>query len=140
MAGKKVSFQFAGVAELKNTLNEVGLALDDREPAVKQIILGPAQKMRDNAKSLAPYRTGNLRDAVYASVGGVKQRGVIMGVRERKAPYAGFVEFGTSKMPAHPFFRPALLTMFSSYVADLAPGVQKLIEDTAAKNAYRPPG
>jgi HK97 gp10 family phage protein len=135
----KVTFQWQGVEELKKNFEKVGVAIDDKDPELKAVLLKPAQAMRDNAKSLAPKKTGNLAAAIYASVGGAKQRGVLMGVRIRKAPYAYFVETGTSKMPAQPYFRPALLRMAGTFVNDIQPGVKQFIEKTSAKNAYHPP-
>ncbi len=50
------------------------------------------------AKSIAPKRTGLLRDSIRPSLLGV----------EARVPYAKFVEFGTRKMKAQPFLRPAI--------------------------------
>jgi HK97 gp10 family phage protein len=139
MAKPKVIFQWDGVEELKKALLAVGASLDDRNDDIKTVILeGAALKMRDNARNLAPVKTGLLRKSIYASKGGAKQRGVLMGVR-KAAFYAHWIEFGTSKMPAHPFFRPALLAMTNTFAQDIAPGIGKIVEATAAKNAYHPP-
>jgi HK97 gp10 family phage protein len=40
--------------------------------------------------------------------GKIIKRGKNKGQRQTTAPHAGFVEFGTVKMPAEPFLRPAL--------------------------------
>ena len=69
-----------------------------------------AEFAAQQAKSLAPVRTGKLRDSI---VGVVETRahgeGVegIVGVKAEKF-YARFVELGTRKSPAHPFLRPAV--------------------------------
>src|SRR5262252_4397749 len=93
-----VKVQWQGIEELKNTLAQVGLSLDDRDRTVKNVIMGPATKMRDEARELAPVKTGNLRASIYANPGGDRQRGVLMGVNAKKAYYGRFVEYGTSKM------------------------------------------
>ena len=134
--------QWTGVQELKKMLEKVGDQLDDRTPEVKDIILRPAQATVERARMFAPMKTGLLRASIYATKGGNRQRGVLMGVRKskNKAWYARFVEFGTVKMAAHPFFRPAVLGMLVSFVNDIAPDVRALVEKTARENAYRPPG
>ena len=134
----RVRITWAGVEELKKTYAAVGGSLDDRNRALKQVILPVVNTCVDNAKSLAPVKTGNLRNSMYATMGSDRQRGVLFGVRSRKAPYGVFVEYGTGKMTAQPFFRPALVRMLGSYVTDITPGVQQLIETTAAANAYTP--
>jgi len=136
--GPAVKFEWKGVQELKTDLEKVGLALDDRDANIKRVLLKPCIEMRDNARHLAPKKTGALAAAIYATRGGDRQRGILMGVR-KKVHYARFVEFGTSKMAAHPYFRPALLGMSRTFVDDIAPGIKKIVEDTAAANAFHPP-
>src|SRR6516164_36113 len=114
MAKQRVRFEWQGVEELKKTLLAAGVALDDTNDDIKTVILDAAIKMRDNARNLAPVKTGLLRKSIYATKGGQKQRGVLMGV-SKKAFYAHWVEFGTVKMAAHPFFRPALLAMGNTF-------------------------
>ncbi len=55
----------------------------------------------------APKRTGNLRDSYGMKV---SHRGLRVLIRSDPtiAHYAGFVEFGTSRMRAQPHFRPAV--------------------------------
>lgn len=53
-----------------------------------------------------PVRTGALQISIKQSV---EQKGdKTTGTVYTKSPYAGFLEFGTSKMAARPFMRPAL--------------------------------
>jgi HK97 gp10 family phage protein len=144
----KVTFEWQGVKELMDDLNAVGVKIDDKDPAIKQIILPPAQAMIRNAQNLAPlgkirtkhHEPGTLRRSLIATPGPANQRGVFIVARKKIAPYAVYVEFGTSKMSPQPFFRPALLQMGSTYANDIAPGVKQIIESTAEKNAYHPPG
>lgn len=61
-----------------------------------------------NAEFGVPVRTGNLRDSIKKEVKQLKTR--LIGrvyVDQNDAPYAKYVEFGTSKMQARPFMRPA---------------------------------
>jgi len=56
----------------------------------------------EKMKGSAPVLTGKLRDSIH-----VEGQGAVREVTA-DAPYAAFVEYGTSNMAAHPFFRPAL--------------------------------
>jgi HK97 gp10 family phage protein len=145
---KAFKLQWVGLEDMKKTLEAVGAATDDRDPQIKDAILPSAIAMRDTARALAPVLTGALRKSIVATKGGKKQRGVVVRVRKtariagQKVDtfYARFVEFGTSHMPAQPFFRPAFLKMARTYAQDVAPGVKKIVEATAAQNAKRQPG
>lgn len=152
----KVTFSLTGWSEMIKTFNSVGVKLDDKDPDIKAAILPAAQAMIDNAKNLAPvssagatrktksgaskqYPPGTLRNSLLATPGPANQRGIFLVARSRIAPYNVYVEFGTSRMAARPFFRPALLQMATTYAADIAPAVKRIIEDTATANAYHPP-
>ncbi len=54
-------------------------------------------------QSLVPVDTGDLQDSIGYSVG---QTGELNFVAEEE--YAGFVEYGTSRMEAQPYFNPPL--------------------------------
>ena len=155
MAGPKMTFALTGWREMIKGFQQVGVKLDDKDPDVKQAILPAAQAMVANARNLAPisqggstrktkkggtkqYPPGTLRASIIATPGPANQRGIFIVARKRVAPYAVFVEFGTSKMAPHPFFRPALLQMASTYAADIAPGVKQIVENAANANAYHP--
>lgn len=150
---RAVRVEINGMKQLEKTLLAVGQSLDDRDPKIKAAIFeGPAAKAVATAKGLAPVKTGTLRKAIYATKGGKKQRGVLIGVRRRMTVkdaatktkervsmfYARFVEYGTSRMGAQPFFRPAILQMGQNYANDMAAPVKKIVEETAKANAYHP--
>lgn len=58
--------------------------------------------MVDLARSLVPVRTGFLQSSIYHRVSGFELE---FGA---EAEYASYVEFGTYRMPARPYMRPAL--------------------------------
>jgi HK97 gp10 family phage protein len=58
--------------------------------------------MEDLARSLVPVRTGFLRDSIYHKAAEFELE---FGAT---ADYSSYVEFGTSRMPARPYLRPAL--------------------------------
>ena len=146
MAKPKVSIKWEGVTQLLNTYKQCGVALDDKSPDVKDILLPLCTAAMANAKNLAPlgtiantkHKPGTLKRSIIATRGPRTQRGIFMVARKRIAPYAGFVEFGTSNMAARPYFRPAMLAFASTYVSDITPGVKRLLEDTCQANAYKP--
>ena len=108
-----MSNEIKGLGELIKNLNSLPDKLE------KKVIRAAARKganiIRDKARQNVQKDTGNLQKSIITS--GVKITGKIafrVSLKQRKTknskdPYYGrFVEFGTSKTPAHPFMRPAL--------------------------------
>lgn len=77
-------------------------------PAVRNAVAGCVDIVVAEAKSIAPVRTGYMRDHITGKVED-KERTVV-GAVTSEAGYSGFVEFGTVHMEAQPFMRPALDT------------------------------
>jgi len=78
------------------------------EQAMQDAMDETARAAKAAAQALAPVRTGLLRSSVYAQVdarGGGARRVLTLGA---DAPYAVYVELGTSRMRAQPFLRPAI--------------------------------
>jgi len=136
----KMTLETHGMKELVANLEKIAKAAMDTEPKVKQVLLKPAEAIRDHAKSIVPVRTGNLRDAIYATTGPADLPGAIAGVSLNAAPYAADVEYGTSRTPAQPYFRPAVTQTEARYADDIAPGIAKIVADEAEQNAYHAPG
>jgi len=60
-------------------------------------------RLAEQVRRNAPVRTGRLRDSIVA------RKTKVMGYRViTTVPYSRFVEYGTSRMSAQPYFRPAL--------------------------------
>lgn len=139
MKTAKVKLEWKGAAQLQAMFEKTALQLDDKDPRVKEILLGPCERAVERARELSPPpKTGLLRKSIYASPGGKRQRGIWMGIKG-DAYYGRFIEKGTSKLVARPFFFPAMMQLNETMVAEIAPGIKALIEETAAKNAYKPP-
>jgi HK97 gp10 family phage protein len=62
----------------------------------------------DGAKRSVPVRTGQLRSSIRSAREGAH---LILSAGDSRAPYASYVELGTSRAPAQPFMRPALLAL-----------------------------
>ncbi len=67
------------------------------------IVSAIGERVMQSAKEACPVDTGALRDSIKMSVQG--NRAVV----SANTDYAGYVEFGTSKMPARPYLVPALI-------------------------------
>lgn len=57
--------------------------------------------MTDAAKTLSPYDTGHNRDSLAYKMDGMN------GEVYTESGYGGWLEIGTTKMPARPYFQPA---------------------------------
>lgn len=77
--------------------------------AVDAVCEGEIRKAYDEARRLVPVRTGYLRSTIYWV-----KKALASYSLGASASYAQFVEYGTSRMDARPFLRPALLTYFSN--------------------------
>ena len=66
----------------------------------------------EEMKGLCPVDTGALQDSIDYSVSGTDL------TFEATEDYAGFVEFGTSRMAAQPYFMPPLDNLHSSGIGD----------------------
>ena len=79
----------------------------------------------EQAQSLAPVRSGVTRAEIDFKIE-IGARGNviegIVGVKRGKAFYAKFLEFGTSKMAARPFLRPAIFNNAREIVRIIAGG------------------
>lgn len=67
-------------------------------PAATQTEKKVAEDAADRMRQMAPSRTGALKGSIRSTDGDIVA----------EAPYAAYVEFGTSDTPSQPFFRPAL--------------------------------
>ena len=104
-----VTFQLKGAKELETTLNDMGPKVAGNL-GTKAVRAG-AKPIVQEAKRLVPVVTGQLKRSIIAvSVKSASDgvRAVLIGFRPPASRRAHFVEYGTSKSPAHPFMRPAM--------------------------------
>lgn len=118
---------------------------------VRRSVYAGATKIRDVAKSKVPVDTGALRASVVAirnkidrsgeitSSVGVARKKFVRGRRGGKSPrrYAHLVEFGTAKVAASPFLRPAMDTQLDAVLDVTAKKMREGIDVEAAKIARR---
>lgn len=86
----------AGMTKLMAQLQGVGYQFTTDD------LLKGAEVILTRAQTLCPVDTGFLRETGYISVFSTE---VVIGF---DAEYASYVEYGTSKMEAQPYLRPAL--------------------------------
>lgn len=79
--------------------------------AVALIVQHAAEAMTAAAQGNAPVRTGYLRDHIHTEMTGEAEATITS-----EAPYSGFVENGTSRMGAQPFFTPAVEANTQDYL------------------------
>lgn len=80
------------------------------------------------ARRIVPVRTGALRDSIGIAPGGEAGSLGMSGVTiEAGEDYAGYVEFGTSRMSARPYMRPALRKYAKDYREDLIDAAAGLV-------------
>jgi len=119
-----------GVDSLKAQLARLADSLSDR--AISPDLLDQAQKVADRARSKAPLGpTGNLKRSIHAKMmpakGGYPPV-AIAAVDRKIAPHGHLVEFGTVKMSARPFFRPAIAEVLPRAFGALKDSFKRKIE------------
>jgi HK97 gp10 family phage protein len=135
---KSKAMKLEGVPQMVKTLQDMAKTLNGEGSSamterLKAITMKPAMVVRDEAKDLVPVVTGALKEAIFA--GPLKQKvGALVGVKG--VYYAAFVEFGTSKAEAHPYFRPALNATRPLYANMIAGDLKQLIDDVARADAW----
>lgn len=106
-------------ATVKIESNKLGILMKSAEERVTQVLRASALKIEALAKTKVPVRTGNLKNSLHSEV--LKWDTAVVGTHVEYAPY---VEFGTRKMSARPFFVPAV----EAVVPEFKQAIQKVLE------------
>jgi HK97 gp10 family phage protein len=109
--------------------------------ALKSVYYEAGTLLRDKAKSIVPVATGRLRDAIFCAPGTPSEPNVLVGINRSRsrqsktglptAPHGMLVEYGTTRMAARPFFRPAVQQTRAPMAAKIAQGIHDQIEKAA---------
>ena len=125
-----ITFKIEGILETTSKLKQLSDSLKGK--AMSNNLLKQAQMIADDARDRAPLGpTGNLKRSLHARLLDDKLRFpkvAIAAVDRRIAPHGGLVEFGTSRAPAHPYFRPAVDAHANKVLSNIKNGAKKLIE------------
>ena len=109
---------------MKFTLNSRLTEIGDQMPEVIDGALDQyAESVVEQMREAAPVRTGHLRDNIKKDApaeGGSVQI-------NSEADYSGYVEYGTSRMAARPFFTPPLYEAEKELPAAIAEAIKKAL-------------
>lgn len=138
-----MSIKVEGLDQLADRLK--GLGPDISKKSLAKSVSRGARVVRKKVEQLAPVDTGRLRRSVYVKKmpkqSNGQQQTYIVAVRsgkryqktDRDAFYWRFHEFGTEKLPAKPFIRPA----FEGSKFEAADKIKEvLIKEVAKYNNY----
>jgi len=125
-----LTFKIEGIMETASKLKQLSDSLKGK--AMGDNLLKQAQMIADDARDRAPLGpTGNLKRSLHAKLLDDKLRFpkvAIAAVDRKIAPHAHLIEFGTCKMSARPFFRPAVDANGRKVIDNIKDGAKKLIE------------
>ena len=138
MAIQKIGI--SGAAEMDALLKQ--LAPDVAVNIGRRATRAGAEVIADEARRLVPVDTGELRDSIAVDVPTAKrQRGetvrALVGFLNPTSGRAHLTEFGTSKLAARPFMRPAM----DAKAGDALDGMAKVLASgiiAAAKRLAKP--
>jgi HK97 gp10 family phage protein len=110
-----------GTQKLENTFKKINKSTADE---VEQALINSALMVERSAKIKAPVDTGRLRQSITHNDYdfGSENPHVKVGTN---VEYAPSVEFGTSKMAAQPFLRPAYEENKQKILKEIAKAVKK---------------
>ena len=128
-----ITFKIEGILEMTSKLKQLSGSLKGK--AMGDTLLKQAEIIAEDARDRAPLGpTGNLKRSLLARLL-VDKTGfpkvAIAAVDRKIAPHAHLVEFGTSKMSAKPFFRPAVDAHGGKVIDNIKNGAKKLVEKAA---------
>jgi HK97 gp10 family phage protein len=127
-------------------LRELGLALKELDSRVQKRIArsataAGARVIASEARARVPVNTGNVKKNIRTAnlkpiQPGLQESAVgvrVKGKTKESAFYWTFLEFGTAKMPAKPFIRPAFEAKKQEAAERMKEQLQKRIDAEAAK-------
>ena len=122
--------KWEGMDELRAAVAKMAAAVSP--DAAEPLFLQGATVVAEDARSRARQGpTGNLKRSLTAGL--LKRLGnnpatAIAAVKLNIAPYAHIIEFGSSRAPAYPFFRPAVDAKAESVARNIESGLARLVE------------
>ena len=90
---------------------------------VSQAVRKAAFDIEARAKTKAPVDTGALKNSIQARAVDELTSEVIVGVS-----YGIYQEFGTVRMPAHPYLRPAVEEVRPAFEAAVAQAIEEAVQ------------
>jgi len=128
---KYSNLDVAGYGEMVGKLNNV---LDKTAAEnLKSVFMAAGRVLQRNAKSNAePHRkSGRLEANIFVAEGKPDKPNILVGVTFKKAPEGRWLEYGTSRQPARPWWRPAVTASKPEMARVITDGMKKTIDDAA---------
>lgn len=122
----QANIKLEGFKELEKKLKGISAAM--REETLINALIKSAEPIRADAASRAPRRTGKLSQNIIIEKDDKEKLAVKVGPH-KDAFYGKYLEFGTSKMAARPWLRPAFDANKNRAKAIFAGIMKKIIED-----------
>ncbi len=129
-----IDFKLSGVQALFMNFKHIQQAvLDDMESIIKRA----AEKIREDAEKLAPERTGRLAGSIEIKKLEITKDEIRIGVGPvgKDVFYWYFVEYGTSKMSAQPYLRPAFENNKDAVKREIMREINSIIQKEARKGS-----
>lgn len=124
MAKVSETLQVKGLGALARKLDAVGKGVRN---ATTDGMIRVLERMKEDAEALVPVRTGKLWKSIDYSVEQVPSNiGPIEGELFANTEYAQYVEYGTSRMAAQPFIRPAYEAHKHELMEEVAKSIGRL--------------
>jgi len=117
-----VEIEVEGIDKLFRMLDNAQRSLIDELDA---LIDSAAKLIWDSAVTFVPVRTGNLKSTIRIEETGQSMERVVRAGGDQ-APYAPCVEYGTYKMAAQPYMRPAAEARRAEVIALIREGIMRL--------------
>lgn len=114
-----------GMQELQSKLKRLESGMQAR--VLKNALTAGALPIQNEAKILAPYETGTLRRSIHTEIVTHGDDRIVAEIGT-DVDYAPHQEFGTRKMAAHPFLRPAFDTKLPEAKAEIVSAVKSQID------------
>ena len=108
-------------SEVRDLARDLAQAPSKVRRRAPQAIRKTALSIERSAKAIAPVETGTLRSSIGSDIGTLS---ATIGTDLR---YAGFVEFGTSRMAPQPYMRPAFDRNIGKLEQELGDAVEDIL-------------
>ena len=119
-----VSIRMDASAAIK-TLREVADKISTVEGVIETHSAPAMEDMAELAKYYCPVDTGRLRESIRMEGAFPHYTLIADAINQYGQPYAAYVEYGTSKMPAQPFMWPAVYTIWEDLRPTLGGAIRR---------------
>lgn len=125
--GSSFSVQIEGAEELEAKLKAMGAEINTGA-VLEEAMMDGAEIVRGAVQSSAPVRSGQLSGSIEVSKQGREKHSVRIGPTGAGF-YGRFLEYGTSKMSARPFVRPAFDGVRVQAEAAISEAIWRAVQD-----------